>query len=104
MVIVVGLICDLSRFSSRFDLIFSGEHLIQFIANKMQDFRNFVLHNCILIFDDGQFYSKPQVSNFKNKAVAALPYPQTLSKIDFLKALSPKSSALDPKHQIDIKQ
>ena len=34
---------------------FQGKHLIQFfLANNMQDFRNFELHNCILNFDAEQ--------------------------------------------------
>ena len=45
-----------------FDLTwFFGEALtivIQVLANKMQDFWNFVLHNCILIFDTEQAYLK----------------------------------------------
>ena len=28
-----------------------GKHFIKFSANNMQDFRNFVLHNCIVVFD-----------------------------------------------------
>ena len=35
---------------------FSRKHFIQFLANKMQDFRNFILHNCIRIFDAEQVY------------------------------------------------
>ena len=35
---------------------FPGRHLIQFLPDKMQDFRNFVLHTCILIFDAEQVY------------------------------------------------
>ena len=35
---------------------FSGKHLIQILADKMQDFRNFVVQNCILNFDDEQVY------------------------------------------------
>ena len=35
---------------------FSGKHLIQFLANKIQEFRNFVLHNCVLIFEAEQVY------------------------------------------------
>ena len=48
------------------DLIgfFSGKHLIQILANKMQDFRNFILHNCILSFDAEQVYL---VTNVKKK-------------------------------------
>ena len=63
---------DLTRF-------FSEKHLIQFSADKMQDFRNFALHNCILIFDAEHIYLN-QVSNFKNKEVTANPKPQTLRK------------------------
>ena len=41
------------------DLIsFFREHLIQCVANKMQDFRNFVQHTCILIFYTEQVYLK----------------------------------------------
>ena len=47
---------------------------------KMQDFRNFVLDNCILDFDAEQVYLKPQVTNLKNKKVTANPKPQTLEK------------------------
>ena len=60
---------------------FSGKHLIQFLANKMQDFRNFVLLNCILSFDAEQVYLKLQVTTVKNKEVTANPKPQTLEKI-----------------------
>ena len=44
---------DLTRF-------FQGMLLIQFSANEVQDFRNFVLHNCIPILDAEQVYVKPQ--------------------------------------------
>ena len=37
---------------------FSGRHLIHFLALKMKDFRNFVLHKCILDFDAEQVYLK----------------------------------------------
>ena len=43
-----------------------GKHLIHFLVLKMKDFRNFVLHNCILVFDAEQVYLKPQVINLKN--------------------------------------
>ena len=45
----------------------------------MQDFRNFLLHNCILNFDSGYVYLKLQVTNVKNKEVTANPKPQTLN-------------------------
>ena len=35
--------------------IFPGEHLIHLLANKMHDFRIFILNKCILIFDAYQF-------------------------------------------------
>ena len=65
--------------------------LIQFLANKMQDFRNFTftLHNCILVFDAENLYLN-QASNFKNKEVTANPKPQTLKKLVFLKTLNAK--------------
>ena len=59
-----------------------GKHLILYLANEMQDhdFRNFVLHNCILNFDAEQVYLKPQVTYVKNKELTANPKPQTLEK------------------------
>ena len=57
--------------------LFPGKHLIQFLVLKMKDFRNFVLHNCILIFDAEQVYLKLQVINLK-KEVTVNPKPQTL--------------------------
>ena len=62
---------------------FPGKHLIHFLVLKMKDFRNFVLHNCILDFDAEQVYLKPQVINLKNKEVTVNPKPQTLEKIWF---------------------
>ena len=62
---------------------FQGKHLIQFLANKMKDFWNFVLQNCILIVDAEQGYLKPQVTNVKNREVTANPKPQTLKQIVF---------------------
>ena len=58
-----------------------GKHWIQFLANKMQDFRNFVLRNCILNFDAEQIYLKLQVTIVKSKEITASPKPQTLEKI-----------------------
>ena len=46
----------------------------------MKDFRNFVLHNCILVFDAEQVYLTLQVTNLKNKEVTLNPKPQTLEK------------------------
>ena len=45
---------------------FPGKHLIQFLVLKIKDFRNFVLDNCILVFDAEQVYLKVQVINLKN--------------------------------------
>ena len=46
----------------------------------MKDFWNFVLYNCILVFDAEQVYLKLQVINLKNKDVTVIPKPQTLEK------------------------
>ena len=46
----------------------------------MQDFQNFVLPDCIVIFDAEQVYLKLQVTNFKNMKVTANPKSQTLKK------------------------
>ena len=70
----------LSRFFPQIDQIFPGRHLIQFLANKIQEFQNFVLHNCILIFDAEQVYLKPQVTKINNKEVAANPTTQMTVK------------------------
>ena len=43
----------------------------------MHDFRNFFLHNCILIFDTVQVYLKLQATKFKNKEVTVNPKAQT---------------------------
>ena len=58
----------------------------------MQDFPNFVLHNCILIYDAEQVDLKLQLEaiDFKNKEVTANPKPKTLEKNCFLKTLNPK--------------
>ena len=42
----------------------------------MLDFQNFVLHNCILIFDTEHVYLKLQVTNFNNEEVTANPKPK----------------------------
>ena len=57
----------------------------------MQDFRNFVLHNCILNFDAEQLYLKLQITKVKYKEVIANPNPHTLEKIGHSKTLNPKS-------------
>ena len=72
--------CDISRFSPLIDWIFQGKHLIHFLVLKVKDFWNFVLHNCILVFDAKQVYLKLQVTNLKNKEVTVNPKPQTLEK------------------------
>ena len=46
---------------------FQGKHRIEVLANKMQYFQNFHLHNCILNFHSEQVYLKLQVTNVKNK-------------------------------------
>ena len=59
---------------------FPAKHLIHYLVLKMKIFRNFVLDNCILVFDAEQVYSKLQATNLKNKEVKANPKPQTLEK------------------------
>ena len=59
---------------------FPGKHLIQFLVLKTKDFRNFVLHNCILVLDAEQVYLHHQVTNLKNKEITVNPQPQTLGK------------------------
>ena len=46
---------------------FPGKHLIQFLVLKMKDFRNFILDNCILVFDAEQVYLsfKPPISRIR---------------------------------------
>ena len=88
------------------------------LANKMQDFRNYVLHNFIVIFDAEQVYLQPKVTNVKrrfihpaaregdqaacahttrapNKEVTANPEPQTLQKTWFFE--NPKPLTPNPK-------
>ena len=70
------MLSDLSIFSLQFDWIFFGaKHFIPFLANKMHYFWNFVLHNCILVFDPEHVYLKLQLTKFKNKEVTANPKP-----------------------------
>ena len=73
---------DITRFFPRIDQNFPGEALNPFLVltGKMEDFRNFVLDNCILDFDAEQVYLKLQVINLKNKEVTVNPKPQTLEK------------------------
>ena len=59
---------------------FPGKQFIHFLVLKMNEFRDFVLHNCILVFDSEQVYLKLQVTNLKNKEAAVNPKPQTLEK------------------------
>ena len=82
---------DLLTFFPRYDWIFSGKHSIQFLANKMQDFWNFVQPNRNLIF----VYLKLQVANFKNKEVTANPKPPNLEKKTYKKI----RVTLNPKHE-----
>ena len=51
-----------------------------FFGAQGEGFQNFVLHNCILVFDAEQVYIKLQVTNLKNKEVTVNPKPQTLGK------------------------
>ena len=74
---------------------FQGKHSIHFLVLKMKEFRKFVLHNCILVFDAKQVYLKRKVINLKNKEVTVNPKPQTPQKIVFRKPYT-----LNPKHQI----
>ena len=46
----------------------------------MKEFRNFVLDNCILVFDAEQVYLKLRATNLKNKEVTVNPKTQTLEK------------------------
>ena len=82
----------ISRFSPQIDWSFRWEALNPFLVLKIKDFRNFILHNCILVFDAEQVYLKLQVTNLKNKEVTVNHKPQTLEKI----ALNTKF-ALKPK-------
>ena len=68
---------DVSNFFPQIDRIL---RLIHFLVLKMKYFRNFVLHNCILVFDTEQVYFKVQVIKLKNKEVTVYPKTQTLEK------------------------
>ena len=78
-----------------FASIFPGEALIPFLAKKVQEFRNFVLHNWILNFDAEQVYPKLQVTNVKNKEVTAKPKSQILKRSLFFLS---KILNLNPKY------
>ena len=60
---------------------FPGMSTYPILADKMQDFRNFVLHNCNLILTAEQVYLKLQLTNVKEKEDTANPKHQTLEKI-----------------------
>ena len=60
-------------------LSLSVEVLDPIFCEKKQNFRNFVLYNCILNLDAEQV--KLQITNVKNKEVTANPKPQTLGKV-----------------------
>ena len=68
-------------FSLELTWFFPGKHLIHFLVLKMKNFRNFVLHNCILVFDAEQVYLELQVINLKNKEVTVNPKPHTKNPI-----------------------
>ena len=63
-------------FSLELTGFFQRKHLIHFLVLMMKDFRNFVLDNCILIFDAEQVYLKLQVMSLKNKEVTINPKPK----------------------------
>ena len=44
---------------------FTGKQSIYW-CSKMKDFRNFVIDNCILVFDTEQVYLKLEATNLKN--------------------------------------
>ena len=60
---------DISRFSPRIDRIFPWEAPSPFLVLKMKDFRNFVVHYCILVFD-------AEITNLKNKEATVNPEPK----------------------------
>ena len=68
------------------------KHLFHFLVLKMKDFRNFILHNCIIILTRNKF----QVTNFKNKKATAKFKPETLEKNGFSKTLYPKPKPYAP--------
>ena len=89
LALLLLLFRDISRFPDHFPLeltgFFPGKHFIHFLVLKIKDFRNFVLHNCIIVFDAEpeaaeQVYLKLQVNNLKNQEVTVNPKPQTLAK------------------------
>ena len=74
--LTAGLCQDISRFPPRIDCIFQGKHSIHFLMLKLKDFRNFVLHNWILVFEAEQVHLMLQVTNLKNKEVTVNPNPK----------------------------
>ena len=68
---------ELTGFSPR-------KHFIHFLVLKIKQYGNFVLHNCILVFDAEQVYLKLQVTSLKNKEITV---SQTLEKSGFSKTL-----------------
>ena len=64
---------DLSRFFPWFDRIFTERHFTQFLANKMQEFLNICLHNCILIF-----YAEKFTGHFQSPTLWIRKLQQTL--------------------------
>ena len=72
---------------------FQGKYLIHFFVLKIKDFRNFVIYNCILVFDAEQVYLKLQGTNVNNKEVTANPKAQNPGK----KLVFQKPYTLNPK-------
>ena len=60
-------------FSLELTGFFFGKAFIHFLVHKMKDFRNFVLHNCIRVFDAEQVYLMFHVTNLKNKKITVNP-------------------------------
>ena len=76
---------------------FPGKHLTQFLANKMHDFRNFILHNCDLNFDAEQVHLiKTPISRIRKLQQTLNPKvgAQTLEKNGL--SLNPKPETLNP--------
>ena len=64
---------------------FPGKHLIQFLANKMQKFWNFVLHNCISFLLLSHWHQTSRIRKLKQTL-----NPKPWKKIDLPKTLNPK--------------
>ena len=69
----------------------------------MKNFQNFVLQNCILVFDSEQVYLKLQVTSVENKEVTVNPKPQTLEKTWFFQNPNHKPPTLCTKFALDPK-